>query len=200
MREFEIFKIFKLFLNRVNHNIARKNRLNYPQLVILSFDHIGLKINLEGRYENYLLEYLEKFIKQQIPNSKELCVLDIGANIGNHSIFFSNLFERVYSFEPNPLTFEILKINSRYASRIKNIKTYKIGISDKNGTVYFLNNPTNNGNSSIISEREYNKSHENAFKIEVISLDDAKFLDGIKIGLIKIDVEGYEIVPKGQKI
>ena len=143
MSKFEIFNIFKLFLNRFNHNIARKNRLKYPQLVILSFDHIGLKINLDGRYENYLLEYLEEFIKQTIPNSNKLCALDVGANIGNHSIFFSDLFEKVYSFEPNPLTFEILNINSKYACKRRNIKPCKIGISNKNEKVYFFNNQIN---------------------------------------------------------
>ena len=193
MRKFEILNIFKLFLNRLNHNIARKNRLNYPQLVILSFDHIGLKINLDGRYENHLLEYLEKFIKQKIPNSRELCVLDIGANIGNHSIFFSDLFETVYSFEPNPLTYEVLKINSKYACDRKNIKAFKLGISNKNKKVYFRNNLFNSGNSSIISEEDFNKNKNNAFKVDVVSLDNIDLLEGRKIGLIKIDIEGHEL-------
>ena len=152
-----------------------------------------MKINLEGRYENNLLEYLENFIKQKIPNSKDLCVLDIGANIGNHSIFFSELFERVYSFEPNPLTFEILNINSRYACKRKNIQTFKIGISNKNEKVYFRNNLINSGNSSIISEEEYNQNKDNSFKIDVVTLDKIDFLGGRNIGLIKIDIEGHEL-------
>ena len=48
-------KIFKFLMNRLNHWIARKNIINNPQLVIFSFDHIGLTINMEGRYTQYLI-------------------------------------------------------------------------------------------------------------------------------------------------
>ena len=39
-------------------------------------------------------------------------VLDIGANIGNHSLFFSNYFYKVLSFEPHPKIFKVLAINT----------------------------------------------------------------------------------------
>ena len=95
-------KVFKIVLNRVNHSFARKNIEIYPQLVIFSFDHIGLSLNLEGRYENSSLMLVEEFIKNKLPNAKDKTALDIGANIGNHSIFFAKQFKYVYAFEPNP--------------------------------------------------------------------------------------------------
>ena len=48
-------KIFRTIINRINKSIARKNIMTYPQLVIFSFDHIGLALNVEGRYENSIL-------------------------------------------------------------------------------------------------------------------------------------------------
>lgn len=40
-------------------------------------------------------------------------VVDIGANIGNHTVFFANVCKakKVYSFEPQEKVFEILKKN-----------------------------------------------------------------------------------------
>ena len=64
--KFKPFKILKILLNKINHKIAKNNFLNNPQLVILAFDHIGLKINLEGRYEKDLLLYLKKIYERKI--------------------------------------------------------------------------------------------------------------------------------------
>ena len=193
MKIFDPLKIFKILIERYTHRIAKKYILKYPQIVILSFDHIGLKINLEGRYENHLLEILEKFIQNKIPNSKYVSALDIGANIGNHSIFFSNFFEKVYAFEPNPLTYEILKINSNYVCERKNISTYNYGLSNKKEKVYFRLNPSNIGGSRIISNEEYYLNNKRTTEIDVVCADELDDLKNINIGLIKIDVEGHEI-------
>ncbi len=193
MRKFDTYKFFRIILNKVNHHIAKKNLLKYQQLVILSFDHIGLRINLDGRYENDLLEVLETFIKKRIPNSKYISVLDIGANIGNHSIFFSNFFKKVYAFEPNPITYEILKINSKYSCERKNIETYNYGMSDKSEKGYLRANLSNIGGSNIISNEEHSRDNKNVYSIDLVCADELEYLKNIKIGLIKIDVEGHEL-------
>ena len=193
MIKFKPFKIFKILLNNINHQIAKKNIFNNPQLVILSFDHIGLKINLDGRYENDLLLVLKEFIKNKIPNSNNLYCLDIGANIGNHSVFFSEFFREIYAFEPNPLTYEILKINSKFASKRGNITPYKMGLSNKNGKVLFRINNKNIGGSSIIKTKAYDLNLKNIIDIQVSCADNLKYLEGIKIGCIKIDIEGHEL-------
>ena len=77
--KFQAFKILKILLNKINHKIAKSNYLNNPQLVILAFDHIGLRINLEGRYENDLPLVLKKFLKEKLPNSCNLALIDIVA-------------------------------------------------------------------------------------------------------------------------
>ena len=85
-------KVFYSVVNRINHWIAKRNLARFPQLAIFSFDHIGLKINIEGRYENSQLLLVEQFISEKLPNSSNEVMLDIGANIGNHSVFFSRFF------------------------------------------------------------------------------------------------------------
>ena len=54
---------------------------------------IGHLINLEGFYEIEYLKNLKKFIiEKEYDNG---VFLDIGANIGNHSIYFKNFFEKI---------------------------------------------------------------------------------------------------------
>ena len=191
-------KIFKIILNRINHVIARKNIEKNPQLVIFSFDHIGLSLNLEGRYENSSLLLVEEFIEKKITQAGDKVALDIGANIGNHSIFFAKKFKKVYSFEPNPVTYEVLKINSNYAAEYKNVIPVNFGLSDIEGSLPFRINPSNIGGSSIIDENSPQIKHST--QINVMTLDEFSELKDASVALIKIDVEGHELrVLKGAK-
>ena len=162
-------RILKIILNRINHSIAYKNIQTNPQLVIFSFDHIGLSLNLEGRYENSSLFLIDEFIKSKMPNAKYQTALDIGANIGNHSIFFAKKFKNVYAFEPNPVTYEVLKINCNNAAEYKNIVPLNFGLSDIEGSLPFHINPSNIGGSRIIDVN--NPSIKGSTQVNVKKLD-----------------------------
>jgi FkbM family methyltransferase len=113
--------------------------------------------------------------------------LDIGAHIGNHALFFSQYFNKVYAFEPDPMTFALLKINSTG----HNICPYPYGLSDYDGESGFVINQNSRGESYL------NKKSD--FKVEVKTLDTIQNQLG-EIALIKIDAEGHEYeVLKGGK-
>ena len=80
-------------------------------MAIFSFDHIGHKINLDGVYERNELDFLFEWLATHSPDVFNGTAIDIGANIGNHSLYLSNYFEKVVSFEPHPRTFKLLEIN-----------------------------------------------------------------------------------------
>ena len=107
------YLIFKSLKNRF-----RKYLKSYPIMSGRLFDVGSLKIMLNGRFENYELISLKNNVFNKI-NSKNSNALDIGANIGNHSLFFSNHFLNVYSFEPSEIIFELLKLNIRSKENIK---------------------------------------------------------------------------------
>jgi FkbM family methyltransferase len=190
---YKLFKVLKIILSYINNKIARKNIKKYPQLAIFSFDDIGLIINLEGRYENEILLLIEKLIKDNFLDSKFKTALDIGANIGNHSLFFSQYFSTVYAFEPNPAIYELLKINSTYVSKTKNIIPYCYGLSDKTQNLNLRFDPNNIGDSKIVFENDFRINDKNQITIKVEKADNLSFLKDSNIGLIKIDVEGHEI-------
>ena len=148
-------------------------------------------MNLEGRYENSPLLLVEEFIEKKLANSRDKIALDIGANIGNHSIFFAKKFKQVYAFEPNPITSEVLKINSAYAAEHKNVIPVNFGLSDTEDSLPFYINPSNIGGSGII---EGNNPHINdSIVIDVKTLDKFNELKDVSVALIKIDVEGHEL-------
>lgn len=190
---------FKIIIDRINHKFAKKNIDNNPQLAIFAFDHIGLSINLDGRYEDSLLKLIEEFICKEIPDAEKCSAVDVGANIGNHSVFFSKFFNRVHSFEPNPLAFDVLKVNAKYAIPKNNIEPYPIGLSDIDGYHSFSINRCNMGASKIESDEIKLSSCQN-IRVKVQKADNIQCLQNEKISLVKIDVEGHEVnVLKGAR-
>ncbi len=190
-RRFDFLKPLKVIVNKYNHKICSKNLAIYPQLAIFAFDHIGVTINIEGRYENESLLLIKKFLENLKYNFSNKVALDIGANIGNHSIFFSELFKYVYAFEPNPHTYELLKINSIFACAKRNIKIRKYGLSNKNKKFAFNIDKKNIGASAIIDNSKI--PSEKNIQITVKKLDSIKEIRNKNISLIKVDVEGHEL-------
>jgi FkbM family methyltransferase len=183
---------FNILINHYNHWLAKNHLKNYPQVAIFSFDHIGLRINLEGRYENRDLFLIRDYLKSVIPYPYNSTALDIGANIGNHSVYFSDFFEGVFAFEPNPRTFALLKFNSDYSCLRSNIKCFNFGLSDQNGHLFFKSSQSNIGGSAIVSEIS-KIANESVFLIDVKRADEIEELFERDISLIKIDIEGHEL-------
>ena len=69
---------------------------------------IDLSIFLFGNFENELILMIEK-----LSNKKEFDIIDIGANIGVHTLQFAKNYEKakIYSIEPTLFAYEKLKIN-----------------------------------------------------------------------------------------
>ena len=78
-------------------------------------DTISKEIDIDGVYEKEEISILSNIL------NKNSTIIDIGANIGNHSLAFSRFSKKIYSFEAHPKTFQILKFN---CSNTKKIKLY----------------------------------------------------------------------------
>jgi FkbM family methyltransferase len=174
--------IISYFIDYYTKHFTNKNKYNFA---VLSNDFIGRQLITRDFFEEDYLNLISKFIS--VNKIKIRNVLDIGANIGNHSIFFSKFSEMVYSFEPSTKAFELLKINVKN----KNIKIFKYGLSDRKYKGILTESRFNLGGSNIINKIE--KHHFFNEKIKLFKLDDLKFLKDKKIDLIKIDIEGHEI-------
>ena len=179
----------RIILSRIMHRIAAQNIKKYPQLTVFAFDHIGLIVNIDGRYERESLETLRLFLEQVLKVRTDAVAIDIGANIGNHSVFFSDMFSTVISYEPNPTTFALLKTNCLG----RNITPFNYGLSSAQSTLAFCVDSANVGGSYIIDSNSIGSPPSGSIHIEVKRLDDEDFISKNSISLIKIDVEGHEL-------
>jgi FkbM family methyltransferase len=190
-RRFNLLEIFRIIVNKYTHKISSDHLAKFPQLAIFAFDHIGLTINIDGRFENKSLLIVKKFLENLNYGFSKTIALDIGANIGNHSVFFSEIFKDVYAFEPNPYTYELLKINSIFVCPKKNIKIRNYGLSNKNKNLAFNMDFNNIGGSAIVNNVKSPVGKN--IRVPVKKLDSLEELRNKKISLIKIDVEGHEL-------
>jgi FkbM family methyltransferase len=157
-----------------------------PQMAVFAFDHVGRNIALWGRYEREELDLLMQAVKSQL-RPGGLC-LDIGANVGNHALFFAEHFAEVWAFEPNPRTFALLSLN---ASLRSNVRTFAFGLSDADATAQLQVPAHNLGMASLHSRTP--SSSDSTVACELRRLDSWAEVQGRRVSLMKIDVEGHEL-------
>lgn len=161
-------------------------RNDCPQVACFAFDAISNSIMIDGRFEREELDALARLVFAGMEH-KRTC-LDIGANIGNHSLFFADYFQNVLAFEPHPRTFRLLDLNAELAD---NIEPHQIGLSDKADHVTAAPIPGNIGMTSIGRADE---GTQGTIEFDVIRLDDVAAVQTAQaIDFIKIDVEGHEL-------
>jgi FkbM family methyltransferase len=140
-------------------------------------------------HERGEVKFLELTVKEGMN------VIDIGANIGITTVAVAKKIGRrgkLYSFEPVPEYFGILKENIS-SNGLKNVKVYELAVTNRAGKVDFCQKGLSSG---IVFE-------EGAKKFEVSTTNVDRFLMEEKIeriDLINMDCEGSELlVLKGAK-
>jgi len=140
-------------------------------------DFIGKQIALLGYYEKVMLNYIKNL---NIKGS----YIDVGANIGNHSLYFAKeCGNKIFAFEPDIENYRLLEENTKKY----NVTSFNIGIGSCKSMMGIERYRENMGMNRLIEGND----------VEVSTIDIFEFEE---IGLIKIDVEGMEIdVLKGAK-
>jgi FkbM family methyltransferase len=174
----------------VRRYLARRGRQflteGNPPLAVFAHDFIGQEVMLQGRFEKEELDVLFDFLKPLANVFSSQAAIDIGANIGNHSHYFAPHFARVSSFEPNPRTFSLLSAN---AALCKNITVHQHALGDMPGQLPLSYSSGNVGEATLVATAGVSK--EQSVIVDILRLDDC-IEPGIDVGLIKIDVEGFE--------
>jgi FkbM family methyltransferase len=116
-------------------------------------------------------------------------VVDVGANIGIYSRFFSHCVGpagAVHSFEPESQNFQRLQAAT---SRLSNIRVSEFAVGERSG-----NSKLYLSDTLAVDHRTYltKSSARRAVAIQMIALDDY-FKPGERVDLIKMDVQGYEL-------
>lgn len=203
-----LLKVIKLSYNKFCNKIFKLNGINdyTKKYIVQRIFYKSYKLNLditkttqrilyfESYYENRIVRILKKVLKGND------VAIDIGAHVGFYTLLLSTLVGengKVYAFEPNDDSFQMLKRNVEINS-VKNCHIYNIGASNINSKGKLYLHPENEGGSSLKPINNFKKIEE----VDLIKLDD--WFNTTKtskyISLIKIDVERSETdVLRGMK-
>lgn len=139
---------------------------------------IGRSIKLYGEYSQLEVDFLCSFL------NSNCIVYDIGGNIGYHARAFASIVNHVYTFEPNPDNYALLKKN---IDDVKNVTALPCAVGHQldvcNVRRFDLSKAENYGSSSVSFDGQGTKTM--LLPIDLMGLPGPDF--------IKIDVEGTEL-------
>jgi len=114
-------------------------------------------------------------------------VLDIGANLGLHSIVLSKCGYEVHAYEPDSQHFEILQKNLEL-NHCSNVRAYNEAVSNRSGIAEFVRVLGNTPSSHIAGSRLNPYGELKRFSVKVENIESLiNWAD-----LIKLDAEGHE--------
>lgn len=164
---------------------------------------------VEARHGLFLANAMDIYIGQAILNYGEYCekewdtlktlvlpnkdIIEVGANVGSHSVSLAKAAarsgRRLLAIEPQPFVFQNLCANFAL-NGLMNVRADNVACSDVEGWVSF-NQPDyrelNNFGGISMSE-----TGQGNISVRCLPLDDL-VPDDFDVGLIKIDVEGFEL-------
>lgn len=159
------------------------------------WEYIGNTSNYIERFVYYMGAYeagILEFIKHQQCRYGLRYFIDVGANVGHHSVFCSCHFEHVYAFEPYPIARARMQRMIAH-NHIANVTLSDCGLSDEDAELDFFQPPENNlGMGSFVGNLPgLQKSLKSKLPLVNGSLKLAQYhVEGPS--LIKIDTEGFE--------
>lgn len=141
----------------------------------------GLVARTSSFYEREMLEDLLPVLQ---PGS---LVLDVGANIGNHTLFFAGVSGcKVMAIEPNPEAAEFLAENVALNNLCGQVVLKSLAIGGKEGSVRLVQGVPGN-----LGATRYAESIDG--DTAMVTLDSLICEFNESVSLVKIDVEGMEM-------
>lgn len=176
--------------------LARKKREH--QFFTEGRSNIDRHIMSDGYFEKGILDALRDVVEK---SGHTGLMVDVGANIGNHTVALADLFERVESVEPHPILFHVLAANVM-RNRLSNVTLHNFGLANEDASAILVNPAESHGAAlvqgrSMLSQERLGRKAEDwgdEFSVELKSTADffLSFGDALDRAFIKIDVEGME--------
>ncbi|WP_299455399.1 FkbM family methyltransferase [uncultured Microscilla sp.] len=184
---------FRSISNALRYVISKKSnstdRLIYSRMGVF----LCRKDTTDFMYANYNYERkVKKFIRKNL--SKYDTFLDVGACIGDYSVWLANNGYKCLTFEPVPANFEVLQQNIKINHLTEHIHSYPWGLGSKKEEVSFEVRPHNKGASKVIRNNHIPEtSQTNNGQIQQFDsiVNQLPLSHNDKV-IIKLDVEGME--------
>lgn len=158
-------------------------------------DYIGRKVFRKGHFEREAVDRLLVILRQRGLLKKDSMLLEIGGNIGTQTVYFAlaRAFAGIVSVEPDPRNFRLLEQNIRQNGLTDAVRLVNCAAGEDEGEIDFFLNSANHGKSSAIRQ----SANDQKISVPVRSVTgilDGLGLDQAAIGLVWMDIEGYEPV------
>ncbi len=155
-------------------------------------NNIDANVFFYGAFEKPLLFFLRDTLNVITDEVPKPIFMDVGANVGQHSLFLSKFVWKVLAFEPYP------KVNIQFKqqiahNKISNIQIFENGLSDRPETLNYYAPTGNNEGIGSFDESSISKGNKSYGQLDLQEGDqviESGYWKDIK--LIKIDVEGFE--------
>lgn len=118
-------------------------------------------------------------------------IIDAGAYIGDSALVFDRYFSkcrRIYAFEPDASSYALME-KTIAMNKKSNIIPVAMGLGDSNSDGEL----TSHGMGSNLLDRRFGKEPQNDRTIRIVRLDDYVKQNDIVTGVIKTDLEGFEM-------
>lgn len=163
---------------------------------------IGRSIRQTGHFQEDAIDTVLHLLETAgCPVARDVFV-DIGANIGTHSVHAAQLgFAHVAAFEPDPTNFLLLRVNTLLHGVEDAVACHRLAVSDAGGTMQMEISPANFGDHRLrvaAAQQSAAIHDEGSWKLQdvpVRTFDDL-MLEGripvAKPSLVWIDTQGHE--------
>ena len=148
----------------------------------------------EVSHTNKLLKALNYYENKKNIKTKDIYIIDIGANVGWYSFIFGKYGYNIISFEPSMLNMYILKKNFCLNKEI-NITLINKGLFNEEKVCYLYSHINNQGDGFVKCNENQTLSDFYKKEGEIILTQLSNYLSFFKnknLALIKMDVEGAE--------
>ncbi len=154
---------------------------------------IEFNIYYHDAFEKPLLFFLRDTLQALNSSSANpLVFCDIGANIGQHSLFMSRFADQIYAFEPFAPVRDRLQYHI-HLNQIRNIQVHAVGLSNTDELLPFFAPTGRNQGIGSFDSTTVSKGNVESGKLQLVNGDAYLAMQRMLAPtLMKIDVEGFE--------
>ncbi len=145
---------------------------------------IGRELRLYGVHEPLVTNLLAGVARPGVN------VLDVGANIGYYTLLLSRLVGpsgEVLAVEPHPENFRLL-CHNLWLNGVENVRVLQAAVADTSGKAYLAVSAASNWHT--LASGSYQNG--NTIPVSTVTVDQLREAWGRKIGILRMDTEGYE--------
>lgn len=178
--------------------LARQARRRPASMFVEISSTIDRHVLSEGLFEKGVIEALRYVIGKT--GTTEL-MIDVGANIGNHTVALAEHFKKVECVEPHPVLFRVLEANI-LRNNLSHVTCHNFGLGGDEGVATLEESPSEHSISRVaersvlppetfgLSENQFGNRY--SIEIKAARAFVETFAERLPKAFVKIDVEGME--------